>query len=64
MHTRFAIASLSVAIAFNLSATDAPSPAPTPEQETALLKDVKIPEGFEARIFAVPPAVNYPVFVE
>src|SRR5204862_6927471 len=39
------------------------SPAPTPEQEVALLKEVKVPDGFEAKIFAVPPAVNYPVFV-
>jgi putative heme-binding domain-containing protein len=39
------------------------SPKPTPEQEQALLKEVKVPEGFEATIFAVPPAVNYPVFV-
>jgi glucose/arabinose dehydrogenase len=39
------------------------SPAPTREQETTLLKEVKVPDGFEAKIFAVPPAVNYPVFV-
>jgi putative membrane-bound dehydrogenase-like protein len=39
------------------------SPTPTPEQEAALLKEVKVPDGFEAKIFAVPPAVNYPVFV-
>jgi hypothetical protein len=41
----------------------AESPAPTPEQEAELLKEVRVPEQFEARIFAVPPAVNYPVFV-
>lgn len=27
------------------------------------LADVKVPEGFEARVFAAPPAVNYPVYV-
>ncbi|MDG1510229.1 MAG: ThuA domain-containing protein [Mariniblastus sp.] len=35
----------------------------TPQQEAAILKEVTIPEGFEATIFAAPPAVNYPVFV-
>jgi putative membrane-bound dehydrogenase-like protein len=33
------------------------------EAEAALLKDVKVPEGFEARIFAAAPMVNYPVYV-
>ncbi len=46
-----------------LRAAETVSPAPTAEQESALLKEVKLPDGFEARIFAVPPAVNYPVFV-
>jgi putative membrane-bound dehydrogenase-like protein len=32
-------------------------------REPAFLKDVKIPEGFEATLFAAPPSVNYPVFV-
>ncbi len=32
-------------------------------EEAAILKDVQIPEGFEATVFASPPAVNYPVFV-
>ena len=31
--------------------------------EQAQLADVKLPEGFEATLFASPPAVNYPVFV-
>ncbi|HUG68401.1 MAG TPA: discoidin domain-containing protein, partial [Pirellulaceae bacterium] len=31
--------------------------------EQAHLADVKLPEGFEATLFATPPAVNYPVFV-
>ena len=35
----------------------------TREQELALLKDVTVPDGFEATLFATPPAVNYPVFV-
>ena len=35
----------------------------TSEQEAAILKDVTVPEGFEATVFAAPPAVNYPVFV-
>lgn len=34
-----------------------------PEREQELLKDVKVPEGFEAKIFAAAPEVNYPVFV-
>ncbi|MFM1769352.1 MAG: hypothetical protein RJA22_1881 [Verrucomicrobiota bacterium] len=33
------------------------------EKEAALLKEVKVAEGFEATLFAAPPAVNYPVFV-
>lgn len=35
----------------------------SPEQEAEILKDVKVPEGFEVSLFAAPPAVNYPVFV-
>lgn len=35
----------------------------TPEQEAAILKDVTVAEGFEATVFAAPPAANYPVFV-
>lgn len=31
--------------------------------EAAILKDVQVPDGFEATVFASPPAVNYPVFV-
>lgn len=31
--------------------------------DTELLKDVKVPEGFDATIFAAPPMANYPVFV-
>ncbi|EMI18046.1 heme-binding protein [Rhodopirellula maiorica SM1] len=33
------------------------------EQEATLLSDVKVADGFEATLFAAPPAVNYPVFV-
>ena len=33
------------------------------EAERALLSDTKIPDGFEATIFAAPPMANYPVFV-
>ena len=35
----------------------------TPADEAVILKDVKVAEGFEATVFAAPPAVNYPVFV-
>lgn len=35
----------------------------TPEQEAAILKDVKVPEGFEVSLFANSAAANYPVFV-
>ncbi|MFT4586053.1 MAG: putative membrane-bound dehydrogenase-like protein [Limisphaerales bacterium] len=34
------------------------------EKEIELLKTVKVPEGYEATIFAAPPAVNYPTFVK
>ena len=33
------------------------------EAEKALLSEVTVPEGMEATIFAMAPAVNYPVFV-
>jgi len=32
-------------------------------EEQAFLSDVKVPDGFEASLFATPPAVQYPVFV-
>jgi putative heme-binding domain-containing protein len=35
----------------------------TAELEQSILQDVKVAEGFEATVFAAPPAVNYPVFV-
>ena len=35
----------------------------TAEEENEILREVKIPEGFKATVFAAPPAVNYPVFV-
>ncbi|MFM9068067.1 MAG: heme-binding protein, partial [Planctomycetota bacterium] len=33
------------------------------QREPELLKDVRVPPQFEARLFAAPPAVNYPTFV-
>lgn len=55
------------------AAAPAPKPAqPAPrvlpaaearEKEAALLKEVKVADGFEATLFAAPPSVNYPVFV-
>jgi len=39
---------------------------PTPsgrQDDAAVLAGVKIPDGFEATVFAAPPAVSYPVFV-
>ncbi len=33
------------------------------DQEKEILKDVKVPEGFDLTLFASPPAVNYPVYV-
>ncbi len=33
------------------------------EQEAEILRDVRVPDGFEVTVFASPPAVNYPVFV-
>lgn len=35
----------------------------TPEQEAQILKDVKVPEGFDLTLFANPKAANYPVYV-
>ncbi|MCR9115676.1 MAG: ThuA domain-containing protein [bacterium] len=35
----------------------------TAEAEANILKGVKVADGFEATVFAAPPAVNYPVFV-
>lgn len=35
----------------------------TPEQEAAILKDVKVADGFEVSLFANSAAANYPVFV-
>jgi putative membrane-bound dehydrogenase-like protein len=33
------------------------------QSEAELLKDVKVPAGFDATIFAAPPMANYPVFI-
>lgn len=33
------------------------------DEDAKKLAEVKLPEGFEKKIFAAPPAVNYPVFV-
>ncbi len=33
------------------------------EREQQLLKDVRVPDGFAAQVFAAAPEVNYPVFV-
>ncbi len=35
----------------------------TPEQEAAILKDVKVADGFEVSLFAPPQSANYPVFI-
>lgn len=35
----------------------------TPEQEAAILKDVKVQDGFEVSLFAPPQSANYPVFI-
>ncbi|HCN30200.1 MAG TPA: heme-binding protein [Verrucomicrobiales bacterium] len=35
----------------------------TPEEEAAILKDMKVAEGFEVTLFANSAAANYPVFV-
>ncbi len=33
------------------------------EEESAILRDVKVADGFDVTLFAAPPMVNYPVFV-
>ncbi|MSU36915.1 MAG: heme-binding domain-containing protein [Pedosphaera sp.] len=38
-------------------------PAVVSENAAALLKEIRVPDGFNVSIFATPPAVNYPVFV-
>ncbi len=40
-----------------------PEIVPPTQAGSDLLKNVRVPDGFEATIFAAPPAVNYPVFV-
>ncbi|WP_395737041.1 discoidin domain-containing protein [Prosthecobacter sp.] len=35
----------------------------TAEEEAAILKDVKVPDGFEVSLFAPPQSANYPVFI-
>ncbi len=35
----------------------------SPEQEAEILKDVKVPDGFDVSLFATPSAANYPVYV-
>jgi putative membrane-bound dehydrogenase-like protein len=45
------------------AAEKSPPPVRNLEKEQALLKDIRVPDGFDATIFATPPAVNYPVFV-
>ena len=47
----------------SILAADPSSPASAAEREKALLKEVKIPPGFDATIFAAAPEVNYPVFI-
>lgn len=38
-------------------------PSQSTEDDKKYLADVRLPDGFEATLFAAPPAVNYPVFV-
>lgn len=38
-------------------------PAVHPPKAAEAMKDLKVPAGFDATIFATPPAVNYPVYV-
>ncbi len=38
-------------------------PAVHPPKAAEAMKDLKVPAGFNATIFATPPAVNYPVYV-
>ena len=35
----------------------------TPEQETKILKEVKVPPGFDLTLFSTSSAANYPVYV-
>jgi putative membrane-bound dehydrogenase-like protein len=52
--------------AASLAATTVLAADAQPDQKTSeadLLKDVKVPAGFDATIFAAPPMANYPVFV-
>jgi putative membrane-bound dehydrogenase-like protein len=72
---RFAPLSLAKAAIYTVLAIAATNPAISnsaesqstqPDQfptEAELLKDVKVPAGFEAAIFAKPPMANYPVFI-
>lgn len=61
IHRAFAFAILAAStLAFSPRAA---GPIVNPERERELLKEVKVPDGFQANIFAAAPAVNYPVFV-
>ncbi len=43
--------------------SSAAAAAESRRRESELLKEIKVPEGFEATLFAAPPLANYPVFV-
>src|SRR5205085_8307991 len=66
MCTFFPAKGLRLATASSLPATlvfAAETPSDQKASEADLLKDVKVPAGFDATIFAAPPMANYPVFV-
>ena len=67
-------AAVVVPLARGAATFEAKDRQPTPEELTklpgvvaakvaGLMKDLKVPAGFKATLFATPPAVNYPVFL-
>ncbi|MBX3739706.1 MAG: ThuA domain-containing protein [Akkermansiaceae bacterium] len=45
------------------SAPTATKASTSPEKEKELLAETRVPEGYEATIFAAPPMINYPTFI-
>ena len=52
------IPTLILAVTATVLAADAP-----PKSEADILKSVKLPDGYEATVFAMPPTVGYPTAV-
>ncbi len=65
IQTRFILGPAAAALALlcPLRPSLAQKPAAPTDDDKKVLNDVKVPDGFEAVVFAAPPQVNYPVYV-